>query len=224
MRVAIIAPPYPLQEAPAPPLGISYVAAAFEGAGAEVKIFDYIVSKYSREKLAAQLAEFQPEVVGSGSVTMNFPDAAGIIKAVKEIDPSIITMMGGPHVTFDEKNTLTNYPEIDFLVASLVFFLTWSLIGLYRNMRSHLQMKNGCMVWIGFEITFMVYIAGFTALLDMCRFNTHLARPTVCFWFSLLLSYATLFGESKNIVDFRRLSDRIVTGRWKDVQYHLPLW
>ena len=46
MRVAIVAPPYPLEEAPAPPLGVTYVAAAFEKAGAEVRIFDYIVSGY----------------------------------------------------------------------------------------------------------------------------------------------------------------------------------
>ena len=60
MRVAVIAPPYPLEEAPAPPLGVTYVAAAFESAGAEVRIFDYIVSEYSAEKLKAQLDEFRP--------------------------------------------------------------------------------------------------------------------------------------------------------------------
>ena len=47
MRVAIIASPYPLEEAPAPPLGLTYVAAAFERAGADVRIFDYIVSRYT---------------------------------------------------------------------------------------------------------------------------------------------------------------------------------
>ncbi len=56
MRVAVIAAPYPLEEFPSPPLGIAYVAAAFEAAGCEVRIFDYIISGYSREKLAAHLA------------------------------------------------------------------------------------------------------------------------------------------------------------------------
>ena len=77
MRVAIIAPPYPLEEAPAPPRGVTYVAAAFERAGAEVQIFDYIVSRYTPEKLWAQLDEFGPQVVGATSVTLNFPAAAG---------------------------------------------------------------------------------------------------------------------------------------------------
>ena len=116
MRVAVIAPPYPLEEAPAPPLGVSYVAAAFEAAGAEVKIIDYIVSRYSPEKFAEELDLFKPDVVGGTSVTMNFPHAAEIIKTAKELRPSAVTMMGGPHVTFDAENTLKRYPEIDLIM------------------------------------------------------------------------------------------------------------
>jgi len=115
MRVAIIAAPYPLEEFPSPPLGIAYVAAAFEAAGAEVRIFDYIISCYSREKLAAQLADFQPDAVGAGSVTMNFYDAQRILRDVKSINPDILTMMGGPHVSFTVEETLRTYPEIDLI-------------------------------------------------------------------------------------------------------------
>jgi len=117
MRVAIIAPPYPLEEAPSPPLGVSYVASAFEQAGAEVKVIDFIVTRYTPEKLQRELKEFQPDLLGATSVTMNFPLAADIVQTAKKIDPSIITMMGGPHVSFDVIRTLQTYPEIDFLVV-----------------------------------------------------------------------------------------------------------
>ena len=116
MKVAIIAPPYPLEECPAPPLGITYVAAAFETAGAEVRIIDFIVSQYSADKLRNELNAFKPDVVGATSVTMNFSAAANIMKTVKAFDPSIITIMGGPHVTFDAMNTLRGFPEIDLVV------------------------------------------------------------------------------------------------------------
>jgi anaerobic magnesium-protoporphyrin IX monomethyl ester cyclase len=116
MRVAIIAPPYPLEEAPAPPLGVTYAASAFEQAGAEVRILDYIISQYTPAKLERELKDFRPDVVGATSVTMNFTIAAEIIKRAKRIDPSLITMMGGPHVSFDMDRTLKTYPEIDFLV------------------------------------------------------------------------------------------------------------
>lgn len=117
MKIALIAPPYPLEEAPAPPLGICYAAAACEAAGAETKIIDYIVGQYTPEKLSYALSEFKPDIVGATSVTLNFPVAAEIIRAVKEYDPSIITMMGGPHVSFDAENTLRSYPQIDLIVA-----------------------------------------------------------------------------------------------------------
>ena len=83
MRIAIIAPPYPLEEIPSPPLGVTYVAAAFEAAGAEVKIFDYIVSSYTKENLKKQLESFQPDVVGATSVTMNFYEAQQILRMLK---------------------------------------------------------------------------------------------------------------------------------------------
>ena len=116
MKVAIVAPPYPLEEAPAPPLGVTYVAAAFEKAGAEVRIFDYIVSHYSPDKLHAQMDDFKPDVLGSTSVTMNFPKAAEIVSEAKRYMPSLITIMGGPHVSFTAERSLREYPGIDFIV------------------------------------------------------------------------------------------------------------
>lgn len=117
MRVAIVAPPYPLEEAPAPPLGVTYVAAAFEAAGAEVKIFDYIVSRYTPEKLHRQIDEFRPDVLGATSVTLNFPGAAEIVCEAKRHCPSLVTLMGGPHVSFAAEKTLLDYPGIDLIVA-----------------------------------------------------------------------------------------------------------
>ncbi len=115
MKIALIAPPYPLTEAPSPPLGICYVAAACEAAGAEVRIFDYIVSLYTPEKLRRQLDEFCPDVVGATAVTLNFPDAAAILQTAKAHQPEIVTIMGGPHVTFQVEETLQQYPEIDVI-------------------------------------------------------------------------------------------------------------
>jgi len=116
MRIAVIAPPYPLEEIPAPPLGVCYVAAAFEKAGAEVRIFDYVVSGYSREKLRRQMDAFQPHALGSTSVTLNYYLAAQVLTDAKEIDPSVLTLMGGPHVSFRAEETLREYPAIDMIV------------------------------------------------------------------------------------------------------------
>ena len=47
MRVLLIAPPYPLEENSAPHLGLCYAAAAFEAAGGDVRIIDYIFQRYT---------------------------------------------------------------------------------------------------------------------------------------------------------------------------------
>jgi len=113
MKVALSAPPFPLDEAPSPPLGLCYVAAAFREAGAEVILLDYIVEKYAPEKMRRSLEEFQPDAVGTTAVTMNFKGAAEILSDVKTFFPDLVTIIGGPHVTFDSADTLRQYPAID---------------------------------------------------------------------------------------------------------------
>ncbi len=116
MKIALIAPPYPLEEVPSPPLGLTYIAAVCEAAGAQVTILDYIVRGYSETKLKQELKAFDPDIVGTNSVTMNFKRAAGILRTVKQTFPQIITLMGGPHVSFDAENTLSLFPGIDIIV------------------------------------------------------------------------------------------------------------
>ncbi|MBU0972156.1 MAG: B12-binding domain-containing radical SAM protein [Proteobacteria bacterium] len=116
MKIALIAPPYPLEEVPSPPLGLTYIAAACEAAGARVTILDYIVRGYSETKLKKELNAFDPDIVGINCVTLNFNQAADILCVVKQNNPDVITLMGGPHVSFDSENTLISYPEIDIVV------------------------------------------------------------------------------------------------------------
>jgi radical SAM superfamily enzyme YgiQ (UPF0313 family) len=116
MRFLIINPYYSISETPSPPLGLAYIAAALERAGVEVKVLDLVVFPYSRELLESVLKEFRPHIAGTTAVTMTFDSALDVIKDVKSIDPSIITVMGGPHVTFCAKETISLHPEIDFIV------------------------------------------------------------------------------------------------------------
>ena len=116
MKIALIAPPYPLDEVPSPPLGLTYIAAVCEAAGAQVMILDYIVRGYSETKLIKEIKAFGPDIVGTNSVTMNFKQAASILCHVKQTFPEIITLMGGPHISFDAENALGHYPGIDLVV------------------------------------------------------------------------------------------------------------
>ena len=116
MRTLLINPPYPLTESPIMPLGLSYIAAVLEKNGFEVKVLDLLVSQYSEEKLYRYMAEFRPEVVGATAVTMNYPISASILRLCKRYDENVITVIGGPHVTFCAEQTLREAPWIDIVV------------------------------------------------------------------------------------------------------------
>jgi anaerobic magnesium-protoporphyrin IX monomethyl ester cyclase len=115
MRFLLINPYYPISETPSPPLGLAFLAAALEQAGVEVKILDLVVHPYSREMLKDELNDFSPDLVGMTSVTMSFDNGIEVLKDVKGLDPDILTVMGGPHVTFCAKDTLEAFPSLDLV-------------------------------------------------------------------------------------------------------------
>jgi len=116
MRFLIINPYYPIDETPSPPLGLAFIAGALEAAGVEVRFLDFVVYPYHASVLETVVKEFSPDFVGVTSVTMSFYSAIGVIQDVKKINPSIFTVMGGPHVSFHVRETFSAYPELDFIV------------------------------------------------------------------------------------------------------------
>ena len=115
MRFLLINPYYPISETPSPPLGLAYLGAALEAAGVEVRLLDLVVFPYTKKILEAVLNAFSPQFVGITAVTMTFDYAAEVIKDVKDIDPAIWTVMGGPHVSFCARETMRALPALDFI-------------------------------------------------------------------------------------------------------------
>ena len=115
-RVLLINPFYPISETPSPPLGLAYLAGALEAAGVTVRILDMVVLPQNQTTLADVLEQFQPDVVGVTAVTMTAETAFAIIRDVKRIAPDVLTVMGGPHVTFSTAETLSAVPALDVIV------------------------------------------------------------------------------------------------------------
>jgi anaerobic magnesium-protoporphyrin IX monomethyl ester cyclase len=116
-RVLLINPFYPISETPSPPLGLAYLAGALEAVGVTVRIIDLVVLPQSQTTIADILEEFQPDVMGVTAVTMSAETAFGILRDVKRIAPEVLTVMGGPHVTFSTEETLCAVPELDVIVC-----------------------------------------------------------------------------------------------------------
>ncbi len=152
MRILLINPYYPISETPSPPLGLAYLAAALEQAGAIVKILDYVVSSYSQSQLAAVVRRFKPRIAGATAVTMTFDHASQVLRDLKTIDAEILTVMGGPHVTFCAPETLGEFPELDVVVVGEG---EQTLVDLMHAVKSARDLKsvNGIAFRTGFDIT-----------------------------------------------------------------------
>ena len=116
MRILLINPYYPISETPSPPLGLAYLAAALEQAGARVKILDFVVYPYSPAGLETAVKSFKPHIAGATAVTMTFDHARQVLLYLKTINPEILCVMGGPHVSFRAPETLEENPELDVVV------------------------------------------------------------------------------------------------------------
>ena len=115
-KVLLVNPPYPMEESPSPPFGIMSLAAYLLEKDYEVRVEDYIVNPYSRERVAAVIRQYRPDVIGSTGVTMNINTTLRILREYHEEAPDATIMIGGPHVSFDAQNILSANPWVDFIV------------------------------------------------------------------------------------------------------------
>jgi anaerobic magnesium-protoporphyrin IX monomethyl ester cyclase len=115
-KVLLINPPYPFEETPTPPFGLASLAGYLREQKIEVRIEDYIVTPYSIDEARKILDEYRPDIVGATAVTMNVKTALKILADYKKTQPSLITVMGGPHVTFDAEAILAEHEYVDYVV------------------------------------------------------------------------------------------------------------
>jgi len=151
MRALLINPFYPISETPSPPLGLAYLGAALEQAGVRVKILDYVVYPYRRDALESVLKGFKPHIVGATAVSMTFDHAKKVLKDVKTTHPYVLTVMGGPHVTFCARETLETFPELDVVVRGEGEEAFVDLTNAVANAQ-HLDTVNGITYRIGSQI------------------------------------------------------------------------
>lgn len=119
MRVLLIEAPVTIVTSHAhlsPPLGLAYIAQHLLDAGHAVEIVDLNITGLNPARVKATLNRFRPDVVGISSHTETFPNALRIARVVKERDPAVPVMIGGPHVSILPMQTLSE-PDIDYVVV-----------------------------------------------------------------------------------------------------------
>ena len=99
-----------------PPLGIMYIAAQIEKeTNHQVEILDAQVDELTYEQLKTEIEKRKPDVVGITTMTFTLIDVIKTAKIIKEINPNIKIILGGPHVIIYPTETI-NIKEVDFVI------------------------------------------------------------------------------------------------------------
>ena len=117
------------------------------------------------------------------------------------------------------------YPDERFVLVSLVVFLGWALFGIYRLIRTELQLKSLPWAWGLFVLFLSGYVAGFIDEISWASGQSVWAlRLLSAFMTSLALTYGMAFSERKDPVALRRLLQSLGRREWLRAMQALPLW
>ena len=95
--------------------GLASLGAAAKAQGFEVDLID-LRALSSWDHFGEVLAERDPHVVGVTMMSVDYNPARHAIAIAKEINPEMITVVGGPHVTIALEDSL-RIPQVDYLVT-----------------------------------------------------------------------------------------------------------
>ena len=99
-----------------PPLGVLYLTAVLEAEGHEVDMVPSDVLGFTWEQIRKRIADFKPSILGVTTTTENRFDSFRLVQLAKEVDPRIVTILGGPHISMAGRETLEDVPAADLLM------------------------------------------------------------------------------------------------------------
>ncbi len=97
------------------PLTFVYLAGAVRDAGFEPIIYDAMTKQHNFEDIRKMIEDVKPDFVATTAITSTISDALEILKITKELNPEIVTIIGGVHPTFMYKEVLLNN-SVDYVV------------------------------------------------------------------------------------------------------------
>jgi len=95
--------------------GLAQLSACAKSHGFQVNLID-LRALSSWDDLAAEIKRRQPDLVGVTMMSVDYNPAMKSIEVVKETDPRILTVVGGPHPTLVTEEVVENQ-KIDYIVT-----------------------------------------------------------------------------------------------------------
>ncbi|TRO53681.1 radical SAM protein [Candidatus Bathyarchaeota archaeon] len=118
-HVTLVNPPAPSGSTGHMPfalLGLGYLGAILEKNRYEVDVIDCQVLKLSYKDFRIEIGKHRPDIVGLTSTTLTYLSALRLARIVKEVLPECLIFIGGPHVTFWDKEALEECPALEVII------------------------------------------------------------------------------------------------------------
>jgi radical SAM superfamily enzyme YgiQ (UPF0313 family) len=100
-----------------PPLGLAYLSAVVRIRGFEVNILDAAALGMSHEDAANKALSENPQYVGITGSTVAIYNANRVAEWIKKLNNSVITIIGGPHLTALPLETMEKFNSFDIGVV-----------------------------------------------------------------------------------------------------------
>ena len=105
--ILLINPPSAIKDIPdIPPLGLAYLASVLRNSNFEVVVLDLDLERERLAELPRLLADWRPDIVGLGGLTLQIENAFKIAREVKERLPRTMVVVGGPHASALPEETI----------------------------------------------------------------------------------------------------------------------
>ena len=100
-----------------PPAWVAYLTGYLKAGGyTDVVFVDAMTNHLSDDDVRARITELKPDIVGCTAITPAIYKAEELLKIAKEVNPAIVTVLGGIHATFMYPQVLKEAPWIDAVV------------------------------------------------------------------------------------------------------------
>jgi radical SAM superfamily enzyme YgiQ (UPF0313 family) len=100
-----------------PPIGLAGLAAWLDRKGFQTALVDCYAKPDALSHIRQILQDQKPDFLGLSCTTSSFRDGVRLAELAKSIQPSIKTVVGGPHVSALKAKSLAGYPALDFGVV-----------------------------------------------------------------------------------------------------------
>jgi radical SAM superfamily enzyme YgiQ (UPF0313 family) len=99
-----------------PCLGLAYLSAVLKTSGVEVLVIDAKFDGIGQREVDVSIIGFRPHIVGLTAMTHEIVHVAGVANKLREVFPTSLMVIGGPHATVAPVRTLQQFPFFDIAV------------------------------------------------------------------------------------------------------------